>query len=72
MLDNYDLRLYDLAKVREQEIVESAEMARLLKYDREPAGGGVLRHLVRVAKDALAPKGVRIRSIRVLDGDVLA
>jgi len=72
MFGNYDPRVYDLAVIRENEIARKAEMARLLGSDREPRAAGALRHLVRAARDALAPRNVRMPRMRVADGDVLA
>ena len=72
MWENHDPRLLDLAMMREKEIARKAEMARLLGGDREPRAAGVLRHLVRAANDALAPRKARMPRMRVSDGDVLA
>jgi hypothetical protein len=72
MWENYNPRQYDLAMMRQEEIARKAEMARLLGSDREPRAAGVLRHLARAAKDALAPRNVRMPRMRVADGDVLA
>jgi hypothetical protein len=72
MFADHDPRMYDLALIREQEIARKAEIARLLGSDREGRAAGVLRHALRMAKDALAPKDVRMPRVRVADGDVLA
>ena len=72
MFGNYDPREYDLAVIREQEIARKAEMARVLKAGREGRAAGVPRQVVRAAKDALAPRNVRMPRMRVADGDVLA
>jgi len=72
MWENYDPKLYDLAMMREKEIARKAEMVRLLGSDCEPRAAGALRHLARAAKDALAPRNVRMPRMRVADGDLLA
>ena len=72
MFGNHDPRVFDLAVIREKEIARKAEMARLLGSDREGRAAGVLRKVVQAAKDALAPRNVRMPRMRVADGDVLA
>ena len=72
MFGDNDPRVYELAMMREKEIARKAEMSRLLGSDREPRAAGVLRHLARAAKDALAPRNVRMPRMRVAEGDVLA
>lgn len=69
---SYDHRVYDLAVIREQEIASKAETARLLRDGREGRAAGVLRQVARAAKDALAPRNVRMPWMRAADGDVLA
>ena len=68
MFGNYDHREYDLTVIREQEIASKAEMSRLLGSGLKGRAAGVLR----VVKDALAPKDVRMPRMAVADGDVWA
>ena len=72
MFGNHDHRVFELAVIREKEIARKAETARVLREGREDRAAGVLLNLARTAKDALAPKNVRMPRMRAADGDVLA